>query len=167
MDFVKFVGQKMGIMIGMEEKTMKFWVEYNLESKIGTYHDNSQLQLKWLDGMLVKNLTETAAIELLKEISAATRNTAASRYSDEIDQLVEELVLNPFNDWPEKAILTFDGKEYCWEEAYQDPHTGEWAGRVEDSAANEMFGETENYYTVPAVLVNGDPIMLPWKETLK
>ena len=64
-----------------------------------------------------------------------------------------------------KAILTgLSCGELWYDEEVIDLITGESMGRYDDSCANELFGETDNYCYIKPFLIDGEPVVKDWNE---
>jgi hypothetical protein len=89
MDFLKAENGKMGILIAMDVDYMEFWLEYELESLIGVFHDNSVPSAGDLDGMTIHIVSEDDAKSLMTSIANATSTTCCKRYAFEIKEWIK------------------------------------------------------------------------------
>ena len=84
MYFLKLENGMMGVLIAFNGKHVEFWLNYEIKTNIGSFHDNSDIPIYYLSGMKAKaiNLPETK--EIMQKIANATSGTSAGRYSVEI-----------------------------------------------------------------------------------
>lgn len=89
--FIKLVGEKTAIIIGINERTIDFWCEYDIETLIGAFHDNSAVPEKVMNGKTIEIIHKEEAAQLLLQIAKATSETNASRYSKEIEEVIQRI----------------------------------------------------------------------------
>jgi len=88
--FIKLTGEEMETIIGISGRTIKFWCEYDIKTFVGAFHDNSSIPEKVMNGKTIETINKEEAAQLLLKIAKATSETNASRYSKEIEEVIQK-----------------------------------------------------------------------------
>ena len=84
MEYLNMKNETNSVLIALDDKNVEFWCEHDPKTFVGSFHDNSKINLKVLVGATAEEFTEKQAEETLNKVADATKNTAASRYACEI-----------------------------------------------------------------------------------
>lgn len=86
MEYLNMTTGTLAILIAFAGKNIEFWCNYNPETFVGCFHDNSGINIRMLVGATAEYFTEQQAKLTLSKIADAMENTAGSRYTLEIRQ---------------------------------------------------------------------------------
>lgn len=89
--FIKLADNEMEIIIGISGNTIKFWCEYDNETFVGAFHDNSSIPEKVMNGKTIETISKEKAAQVLLKIAKSTSETNASRYSKEIEEVIQRI----------------------------------------------------------------------------
>ena len=92
MEYLNMKKETESVLIAFDNKTIEFWCDYDPKTFVGSFHDNSKINLKALVGATAEEFTEKQAKETLSKIADATENTAASRYAVEIEDWIASYI---------------------------------------------------------------------------
>jgi len=96
MDYVLFENERDGVLVVFNGKEVVNWTAFDKTKYVGTFHDNSPIDWGMVGWKCASAISEKQAIDLLIRIAESTTDTAAHRYSREIQAFVETVVFRPF-----------------------------------------------------------------------